>query len=79
MVLTGHVWVSSYRAIAAIGTPNLEEVFHEAGFQLDAQYPEMVVLETLTYEKLWKLCSFVRAGYRYPCGYQLPYSRRLDA
>ena len=47
------------------GMPSLEEEFHLHGFRLVQDEPEFVVLgfdTTLTYQKLWKLCDFVRAG-----------------
>jgi HAD superfamily hydrolase (TIGR01457 family) len=51
-----------------VGTPALEEEFRQHGFQLDEEHPQLVVLgfdTTLTYQKLWKLCDFVRAGLPY--------------
>jgi 4-nitrophenyl phosphatase len=51
-----------------VGTPSLEEEFKLAGFQLDEQKPDAIVLgfdTTLTYQKLWRLCDFVRAGLPY--------------
>ena len=51
-----------------VGTPALEEEFCSYGFTLDKIAPDLVVLgfdTTLTYEKLWKLCDFVRAGLPY--------------
>jgi 4-nitrophenyl phosphatase/NagD protein len=50
------------------GTPALEAEFAEHGFLLDSQTPDLVVLgfdTTLTYDKLWRLCDFVRAGLPY--------------
>jgi len=47
------------------GTPDLEEEFRQAGFTLTDRDPDYAVLgfdKTLTYEKLVKLCDFVRAG-----------------
>ena len=47
------------------GTPSLEEEFRDAGFILTDKKPDCAVLgfdKTLTYEKLCKLCDFVRAG-----------------
>lgn len=47
------------------GTPSLQDEFSSRNFKLDDQNPEAVVLgfdTTLTYQKLWKLCDFVRAG-----------------
>jgi len=51
-----------------VGTPSLEEEFHQHGFQLVEQEPDFLVLgfdTTLTYKKLWVLCDFVREGIPY--------------
>ncbi|MBE3142328.1 MAG: HAD-IIA family hydrolase [Planctomycetes bacterium] len=51
-----------------LGTPGLEAEFREHGFALVEEDPDMVVLgfdTTLTYNKLWKVCDFVRAGRPY--------------
>jgi HAD superfamily hydrolase (TIGR01450 family) len=51
-----------------VGTPALEEEFSALGFALDGDQPDAAVLgfdTTLTYEKLWKLCDFVRADLPY--------------
>jgi 4-nitrophenyl phosphatase len=51
-----------------VGTPSLEEEFRQHGFQLVEQEPDFLVLgfdTTLTYQKLWALCDFVRAGIPY--------------
>lgn len=51
-----------------VGTPSLEEEFQAHGFRLDDQRPDLAVLgfdTTLTYQKLWKLCDFARAGLPY--------------
>lgn len=51
-----------------VGTPSLEEEFDAAGFLRTDRDPDAVVLGfdmTLTYEKLVKLCDFVRAGLPY--------------
>lgn len=51
-----------------VGTPALEEEFTAAGFTLDDRNPDIVVLgfdTTLTYNKIWKLCDFVREGKPY--------------
>lgn len=51
-----------------VGTPSLEEEFRQHGFQLVEQGPDFLVLgfdTTLTYQKLWTLCDFVRAGIPY--------------
>ena len=55
-------------SVFVVGTPALEEEFRQHGFQLEREHPESIVLgfdTTLTYEKLWKLCDFVRAGLPY--------------
>jgi len=54
--------------IYLVGTPALEDEFRKAGFTLTDESPDYVVLgfdTTLTYEKLWKLCDFVREGTPY--------------
>jgi len=54
--------------IFLVGTPALEEEFRQHGFQLVQQEPQFLVLgfdTTLTYQKLWALCDFVRAGVPY--------------
>jgi 4-nitrophenyl phosphatase/NagD protein len=51
-----------------VGTPSLEKEFMGHGFQLVQDEPDYAVLgfdTTLTYEKLWKLCDFARAGIPY--------------
>ena len=54
--------------IYLVGTPALEEEFAAHGFILTDEDPNLAVLgfdTTFTYEKLWKLCDFVRAGLPY--------------
>ena len=54
--------------VYVVGTPSLEEEFRLHGFQLEEKDPQLVVLgfdTTLTYQKLWKLCDFARAGLPY--------------
>jgi HAD superfamily hydrolase (TIGR01457 family) len=54
--------------VYVVGTPALEEEIREHGFQLENKKPQLVVLgfdTTLTYQKLWNLCDFVRAGLPY--------------
>lgn len=54
--------------VYVVGTPALEDEIRQHGFYLDDQDPQLIVLgfdTTLTYEKLWKLCDFVRAGLPY--------------
>jgi HAD superfamily hydrolase (TIGR01457 family) len=51
-----------------VGTPSLEDEFRQHGFQLVQKDPQFLVLgfdTTLTYQKLWALCDFVRAGIPY--------------
>jgi 4-nitrophenyl phosphatase len=51
-----------------VGTPSLENEFLDRGFHLVQDSPDYIVLgfdTTLTYQKLWKLCDFVRAGIPY--------------
>ena len=51
-----------------VGTPSLEDEFRQHGFRLEEAEPQFLVLgfdTTLTYQKLWKLCDFVRAGVPY--------------
>lgn len=54
-----------------LGTPLLEEEFIKAGFKLikdRSEKPDFVVLgfdTTLTYEKLWIACDFIREGVEY--------------
>lgn len=57
-----------FASVYVVGTPALEEEFRQHGFRLDEDNPELVVLgfdTTLTYQKLWKLCDFARAGLPY--------------
>jgi HAD superfamily hydrolase (TIGR01457 family) len=54
--------------IFLVGTPFLEDEFRRHGFRLVQQEPQFLVLgfdTTLTYQKLWSLCDFVRAGIPY--------------
>lgn len=54
--------------VYVVGTESLEREFHDRGFVLTEENPEVVILgfdTTLTYNKLWKLCDFVRAGRSY--------------
>lgn len=55
-------------SVYVVGTPALEDEFRQHGFQLEEDHPQSIVLgfdTTLTYQKLWKLCDFVRAGLPY--------------
>ncbi len=54
--------------IYLVGTPALEQEFRQHGFELTSHKPRAVVLgfdTTLTYEKLWQMCNFIRAGLPY--------------
>ncbi len=54
--------------IFLVGTPSLEDEFRQHGFRLVQKEPQFLVLgfdTTLTYQKLWALCDFVRAGVPY--------------
>ena len=51
-----------------VGTPALLRAFEKAGWTLDDEDPDVVILgfdTTLTYKKLSKLCTFVRHGKTY--------------
>ena len=51
-----------------VGTPSLVKAFEEAGFQIDEENPDVVILgfdTTLTYEKISKACQFIRHGAHY--------------
>lgn len=51
-----------------VGTPSLVTAFEEAGFTLDDENPDNVILgfdTTLTYEKMSKACHFIRNGAGY--------------
>ena len=51
-----------------MGTPPLEQEFRQHGFELVQDKPDFIVLgfdQTLTYQKLWKLCDLVREGIPY--------------
>jgi HAD superfamily hydrolase (TIGR01450 family) len=55
-------------SLYVVGTPALEDEFRHHGFRLVDKDPQYLVLgfdTTLTYQKLWKLCDFVRAGVPY--------------
>jgi 4-nitrophenyl phosphatase len=54
--------------LAVFGTAGLEEELRSFGFSLVEDKPDFIVLgfdTTLTYQKLWRLCDLVRAGYPY--------------
>ncbi|MGE5123560.1 MAG: HAD-IIA family hydrolase, partial [Acidobacteriaceae bacterium] len=55
-------------SIYLVGTPSLEDEFRRHGFRLVQADPQFIVLgfdTTLTYQKLWNLCDFVRAEVPY--------------
>lgn len=55
-------------SIYLVGTPSLEKTFTSNGFNLTENRPDFVVLgfdTTLTYQKLWTLCDWIRAGVPY--------------
>jgi 4-nitrophenyl phosphatase len=57
-----------HRRLFLAGTPELEEEFARRGFTLAQANPEAAVLgfdTTFTYEKLRRLCGYVRAGLPY--------------
>lgn len=54
--------------IFIVGTPSLEREFVSYGFELVQENPDYAVLgfdTTMTYEKIWKLCDFIREGKPY--------------
>jgi HAD superfamily hydrolase (TIGR01457 family) len=56
------------KTIYIVGTHALEKEFVSHDFILDDRTPELCVLgfdTTLTYNKLWKLCNFIREGLPY--------------
>ncbi|WP_130837049.1 HAD-IIA family hydrolase [Lachnoclostridium sp. Marseille-P6806] len=58
----------SGKRVFLLGNERLREEFIQAGISLDEENPELVVTgfdTTLTYEKLRKVCDFVRAGLPY--------------
>lgn len=55
-------------SVYLMGTQELEKSFREAGIHLSDQAPELVVVgfdTSLTYEKLEKVCTFIRNGSRF--------------
>ena len=56
------------QSVYVVGTPALLRAFEKAGWTLDEEDPDIVILgfdTTLTYEKLTKACTFVRHGKTY--------------
>ena len=56
------------KRVFLLGNPLLKEEFEQAGILLDDTAPEVVVTAfdtSLTYEKMCKVCDFVRAGLPY--------------
>ena len=55
-------------SLFVVGTKALQDLFRSCGFRLVEDEPDVVVLgfdTTLTYEKLWKSCNFIREGCLY--------------
>jgi len=53
------------KTVYLVGTPLLEQSFREAGIALTDAMPDLVVVgfdTTLTYEKLERACTYIRAG-----------------
>jgi 4-nitrophenyl phosphatase len=51
-----------------VGTPSLEEEFIASGFTAEIEHPDFIIVgfdTSLTYEKLSRLCTFVRQGIPY--------------
>ncbi len=58
----------SDHGIFLVGTHALKEDFLRAGIKLTDKEPQAVVLgfdTTITYNKIWKICDFIRAGLPY--------------
>ena len=56
------------KRVYLVGTDSLTREFERAGVQLVEEEPDLAVLgfdTGLTYQKLWKLCDYVRAGIPY--------------
>ena len=56
------------KRVYLLGNPLLQEEFEQAGILLDDRQPEVVVTAfdtSLTYEKMCRVCDFVRAGLPY--------------
>jgi 4-nitrophenyl phosphatase len=56
------------KKIYLVGTPNLEHEFDQSGLVSVDQNADLAVLgfdTTLTYQKLWRLCDYVRSGAPY--------------
>ena len=63
-LLKNHKEASLY----VVGTPALHNEFTSSGFNITEHEPDIVVLgfdTTLTYEKLWNCCNFIRGGRPY--------------
>lgn len=53
------------KKVYLLGTPSLTKEFNDGGINIDEENPEIVVLgfdKTLTYEKIYKACTFIREG-----------------
>lgn len=56
------------KRVFLMGNEFLAQEFREAGIAVDNDHPEIVVVgfdTTLTYQKLWDACNFIRAGLPY--------------
>ena len=62
-------WPGSRAAAPSfVGTPYLQEDFRAAGFTVESDAPDVVVLgfdTTLQYDRLRRACDFIRAGVPY--------------
>jgi 4-nitrophenyl phosphatase len=59
---------TKFQKVFLLGTESLENEFTQAGFDLEKEKPDAVVLgfdTTLTYEKIWKACDLIREGVPY--------------
>jgi len=55
-------------SLYVVGTEALQQAFISDGFTISDTNPDIIVLgfdTTLTYEKLWKSCNFIREGRKY--------------
>ena len=56
------------KRVFLLGNPSLEEEMRAYGIELDGETPELVLVgfdTTLTYEKMCRVCDFLRAGLPY--------------
>ena len=65
IMTSGDVTVEFLKANYPAGTPALEALFQSAGIRLVQEQPDIVVVGfdmTLTYEKLERVCTYIREG-----------------